>query len=729
MTDEFFSRVFRLHPHFAVVPWDEVHTFVVSDDGQVLLTGRPYALVAQAVDGARTVRQLVSDLGNELSPPEVAHTLKLLLQKGFVGLVADPDAANQQLWSALAGDTPDVRARLAAATVAVEGSSAAAEQFASAVEATGLRVDDTADIRVLFADDYLSPAVQQLHRRAPAQGLRWMVIKSSGLSTWTGPMFGGEGACWECLAHRLRWNRPVDTYLARAGRALPARSAVRLNLLSQASLSWAALSLLRWIGQGRSGLLDSCLLTFDARSLHVEQHSTVRRPQCSVCGDAGLYASRVEAPLRLNSVSRRNSDDGGYRIQAPEDTYGRLALHVSPVTGLVASIEPMRERNGPLHPVFVGTYRVCPVTNPPSAKDFHRYSAGKGRSPAQARASALCEALERCAAVYQGDEPTRRARMSELGPGAVHPDLLQNFSDAQRTRAGAASQTNPRTFVPPKFEEHTELDWTPAWSLTHDERRWVPTSYCYSHMFAAPDARWCVFNPNGHAAGNCIEEAILQGLLELVERDAVAIWWYNRLPRPAVNLESFEQPYFTALREWYRSVGWEAWVLDLTNDLGIPCFAALAQPVAGGPYAIGFGCHLDARLAVQRAMTELNQLFEPNSQSSPWGDGDLGSEQYLHPSSSRSSVPQDFPVLCHSSDLREDVRTCIRRMAAAGLETLALDMSRPDVDLSVAKVMVPGLRHIWPRFGTGRLYDVPVELGWLPRPTQEPDLNSVPLLL
>ena len=63
------------------------------------------------------------------------------------------------------------------------------------------------------------------------------------------------------------------------------------------------------------------------------------------------------------------------------------------------------------------------------------------------------------------------------------------------------------------------------------------------------------------------------------------------------------------------------------------------------------------------------------------------------------------------------------------METLVLDQTRPDVGLAVVKVFVPGLRHFWPRFGEGRLYDVPVRLGWLTHTLEETELNPVPIYL
>ena len=64
-----------------------------------------------------------------------------------------------------------------------------------------------------------------------------------------------------------------------------------------------------------------------------------------------------------------------------------------------------------------------------------------------------------------------------------------------------------------------------------------------------------------------------------------------------------------------------------------------------------------------------------------------------------------------------------------GLEMLVLDQTRPDIGLPVVKVVVPGLRHFWARFGPGRLYDVPVAMGWLDAPLREDQLNPVAMFL
>jgi oxazoline/thiazoline synthase len=60
-------------------------------------------------------------------------------------------------------------------------------------------------------------------------------------------------------------------------------------------------------------------------------------------------------------------------------------------------------------------------------------------------------------------------------------------------------------------------------------------------------------------------------------------------------------------------------------------------------------------------------------------------------------------------------------------EILVLDQTRPDVKMPVVKVIAPGLRHFWARFAPGRLYDVPVQMGWQGRSLAEEELNPIPI--
>jgi oxazoline/thiazoline synthase len=86
----------------------------------------------------------------------------------------------------------------------------------------------------------------------------------------------------------------------------------------------------------------------------------------------------------------------------------------------------------------------------------------------------------------------------------------------------------------------------------------------------------------------------------------------------------------------------------------------------------------------------------------------------------------DYPLVWND-DLLDDVMTCKQIVEKQGMELLVLDQTRPDIGLKVVKVIVPGMRHFWKRLGSGRLYEVPVQLGWLKQPLQENQLNPFPM--
>jgi hypothetical protein len=245
---------------------------------------------------------------------------------------------------------------------------------------------------------------------------------------------------------------------------------------------------------------------------------------------------------------------------------------------------------------------------------------------------------------------------------------------------------------------------------------------------------------NGNAAGTTLEDAVLQGMLEVVERDAVTIWWYNQTRAPGVDLDAFTDPWLTELRDVYAGLTREVWVLDVTSDLDIPVMAAVSRRTdrPREDIMLGFGAHLDPAIALRRALTELNQLVPAVLEQSTWDDPDahrwwdhatVANQPYLIPD---PMLPQREPAdysYRYTPDLADDIASVHTRLAAAGLEVLVLDQTRPDIGLPVAKVIVPGLRSFWARFAPGRLYDVPVRLGRLATPKAYENLNPFPLFV
>lgn len=307
--------------------------------------------------------------------------------------------------------------------------------------------------------------------------------------------------------------------------------------------------------------------------------------------------------------------NGGNRIQTAEETYERFRHHVSPITGVVRHLKVIKTANdGPIHNVNAGpNLAIRNKTMDLFESRFRSMSLGKGRTLFQARASGLCEAIERYSGVWQGYEAARSATFAEMGAQALHPNDCMLYSDWQYQHRQHLNQTAVSKFfsIPKAFQTDTRISWSPLWSLSHNRFRWLPSQFCYYAYPEEEEHRFCFADSNGCASGNNLEEAILQGLLELVERDAVAVWWYNRLNYPKVDLDSFSDTYIEELQDYYEhKLKRKIWALDLTNDLGIPTFVSLSCNLEGeDEILMGFGAHLVPKVGLLRAMTEMNQMM------------------------------------------------------------------------------------------------------------------------
>jgi len=439
------------------------------------------------------------------------------------------------------------------------------------------------------------------------------------------------------------------------------------------------------------------------------------------------------APLRVCFEKREKSfiADGGYRSRSPDDTVREYA-HLIGRSGIVEELEDVYR--DPLDLVHVYVARLRSDLGKPEARVWKRLRTpciGKGMTAAQARASALGEAVERYSAIFRGDEVRVKASYRELGSQAIHPNASMNFSPSQYRKRDTWNQSETEfNWVPQPFDEEREIEWTPVWSLTDERFKYAATASCYFGYPFAPEHDFCRPDSNGNAAGSNLEEATLQGFLEVVERDSVALWWYNRVRRPRVDLRSFGEPFFEALGELYRILGREMHVLDISTDFLIPAFAAVScGKKKEHDLLLGFGAHLDSRIAIARALTEMNQCLACaiGGESSPFFVGEPLECAFLRPDTSVKTCADYSPF--GGDDLREDLNSCVELASQRGLETLVLDQTRTDVRMCAVKVILPGMRPWWARFAPGRLYEVPAHLGWQAAPLSEEHLNPCHLVV
>ena len=746
-----------LLPHLELRRVAPESVLLASEISSRVLHGKLHPAMLPLLDGVRSRQEIGRILSDRFSAVAVQSALALLASKGLIvsGEFSMP-RTEAAFWTSLGASPRWVEGRLAASPVEVRGDDGLLVPF---LERLGVPVvaggnPRAAALRVFVTDSYLDEEHSRTNERLLADGVPWTLIRPVGTVPLSGPVFapGVDRPCWACLSHRLRGNLEVENFLRHVGGD---DGGVRVNPslgpLSGAMLALAAVEIAKWIVLGDLAPIDSHVISFDAMFGGVERHHVMRRPQCRVCGDERLFRpDRSPSPVVLRPSPKPVRNSGGLRSVTPEETVRRYRHLVSPISGAVTEMSRITDEcDRFLHVYYAGSNLALKNDSLMLLRNSLRTkSSGKGSSPKQAEASALCEALERYSGVFHGDEIRHRARFRDFRDGeAIHPNEVQRYSDMQYEHAAEFNARGSRfNYVPTRFDPDAEMDWSPVWSITRQCHRYLPTSMLY---YAAPlegGVLYCGPDSNGCAAGNTLEEAVLQGFFELVERDAFACWWYNRVSLPELDLLSFDDPYLAEAKAYYASISRDVWVLDATHDLGIPVFVAVSRRIDKPAEDILFsaGAHLDPQIAALRALCELNQYLGATPNVGTDGEGyryddpellrwcqtaRLEEHTYLAPDrSAPRRVKSRYPVP-NTGDLLEDVEYCRSSVERLGMEFIVLDQTRPDLELPVAKTIVPGLRHFWARFGPGRLYDVPVAMGWLDRPTSESDLNPIPVFI
>ena len=727
-------------PNFTVyvLPPDVVCLY--SEHRKFFLHGELYCALASAIGAGTSFRKLVRKLEEDFPSDKIHEALKRLADRQFVVPTPRSSAGTAGAYWASLGLLPEVaeknlqKFRVRIQSIDVEG----ATELGVALSELGVRVvKRPADLTVTLVNDYLEDRLEELNRQHLSAHSPWMLVQPSGIFPLVGPLFSpGKSACWTCLAERMKRNREIKAFLDRKQAHCVAVSPLVNDVFGQSAIQLAALEISKAIATDFRTDLRDHVISLDLLGSTIVRHYVTARPQCPTCGRKELRdPRRAPVPVELGAGGKLVMTSGGYRSVSPAATVANFRKNVSPLTGVVSRLERI-DADLPMNTNYLATHNFSwlPQTVDELRRGLSSGSFGKGSTAEQGEASALMEAIERYSGIFQGDEIRVTRRFTDFAPGeAILPNDVLLFSDAQfqRDQSQTADQPEAPATQPP-FDKSAEIEWSPVWSLRDERFKYLPTSILYfSYRDHAGDLASA--DSNGCAAGNTIEEAIVQGFLELVERDSYAIWWYNRLQRQEVDLSQFDDFYVRDLQVQLAETGRRLWVLDITTDLGIPSFVALAHWTENSQEQVEFGsgAHFDARIAALRAMTELNQFLsiglmggrhaETSSHegSSPFR---LQDHPYLMPSG-KPVVRPDFRSKFGHLDKREQVVACVRVAKREGLDFLVLDQTRPDIEVPVARVIVPGLRHFYRRFAPGRLYDVPVKLGLRDRPLSENELN------
>ncbi|ROR01566.1 YcaO-like family protein [Desulfosoma caldarium] len=306
---------------------------------------------------------------------------------------------------------------------------------------------------------------------------------------------------------------------------------------------------------------------------------------------------------------------------------------------------------------------------------------GKGATPAQAEASALMELMERFSFFsFIHAQRFLRASMKTLhGPFTPPERLLQAVHDQ------ATPLTRVRTFL-----ETCPLRWVPARNFTEEQDEWVPIDWFY-----------LINEYNGPAAGNTLEEALLQGLCEVVERHVGSVISHERRVTPAIDLQSVQDEAAVELLQKFQRCGIRLFVHDFSLDTGIPTVGVLAYDPKTFPqrseiiFTAGTTSHPAKSLC--RALTEVAQLagdFENRTTYRPTLPKYASLQEARYLMESDRTVPlKALPDVSHDN-LRVEIEQAVQSLSRLGLPVLAVNVTHEALQIPCVYVIIPGAHFL-----------------------------------
>lgn len=384
------------------------------------------------------------------------------------------------------------------------------------------------------------------------------------------------------------------------------------------------------------------------------------------------------------STSAKQASLIGSRVISPAQTWSRIQpiladfgiTRVGDITGL--------DRIG--IPVWIAVR--------PNARTLS-VSQGKGVDEPSAKVSAAMEALE-IAHAEQPELTVEYATLNEIGAAGdvVDVDALPRMRSSL-------------------FGTKTAIPWTRAIDWKTRALLWVPYEIVHADATVPrmSGAGSFLHSTNGLSSGNIVEEAILHGLCEVIERDALAIWDHAAPGTRAasrLDVKSIDDPAALRLLDKLRSVDILPIVWDATSDIGIATIRVAlyddsSDPVTRPlPVSLGAGCHPDRAIALCRAITEAAQ---GRLTAIAGSRDDIGRARYLDAQSTQALAayraaahddrcPRQFASVPTFPDdsVAADLNRVLTQLENAGFDRiLFVDLGKAGMPLSVIRIIVPGL--------------------------------------
>jgi len=304
---------------------------------------------------------------------------------------------------------------------------------------------------------------------------------------------------------------------------------------------------------------------------------------------------------------------------------------------------------------------------------------GKGGTPHQSEASAVMELAERFSffSFCKNEknffvEKYRNINDHALSFEAIAKSVHDDSPDLEKAR---------------EIFSGLPLKWAWAYNLTRDKEVLIPFNWFFT-----------INEFNGPSAGNCVEEAVLQGICELVERHVSSIISRNKLKTPAIDLESATDPLVLEMLQKFKKVGVNLYATDFSLDTGIPSVGVLAYDPSTFPENSEIiwtaGTTPDPQKALSRAITEVAQLggdFNTNSNYVASGlpkFRELSEVDFIIESESTVRISNLQNIA--NDNIKTEVENCVSALSRIDMEVILVNTTHSKLEVPAFYAIIPG---------------------------------------
>ncbi|MBU1162658.1 MAG: YcaO-like family protein [Proteobacteria bacterium] len=373
-----------------------------------------------------------------------------------------------------------------------------------------------------------------------------------------------------------------------------------------------------------------------------------------------------------DAIKCNNADQD--KIIPPEETVKRFKEKLKKID-LDILEDTVRIDNGRLDiPVY---FSIC--GNDAYALTGTKKQMGKGGIPQQAEASAVMELAERFSFFSFRNNPENFLieKYHNIKDKAISFEMI----------AQSVNDDSDDIEIAKNIFKDLPLKWTKAFNLTQNRDVLIPFEWFFK-----------INEFNGTSAGNCAEEAICQGMCELVERHVSSIISHKKLKVPSISADSATDPMTVELIQKYRNAGIRIYISDFSLNTGIPTVGVLAYDPLTFPKTSEIvwtaGTTLNPQKSLNRALTEVAQLAgDFNTSSNYIASGlpkfkEIKEAEFVINSKNEVNI-NSLPDLS-DNNIKVEIENCISTLKEKGMEVIVINTMNPKLGIPAFYTIIPG---------------------------------------